>query len=132
MDRTQDEIDKNAWVIDKLGLEPFALACSNRNGVAIEYNALCNRSNLENMIGENFECKSILPEKRKYDSDIIDTIVCPNLAPLIRRFPYRNMLMKLHHFNLNDDVAALLNKDWMHVPQIKFACAQVVAIWDIK
>ncbi|KAG1234781.1 hypothetical protein G6F35_001078 [Rhizopus arrhizus] len=127
MNSPQDEIDKNVWIIDKLGLEPFALTCSNRDGVAIEYNALCHRSNLENMIGENFECKSILPEKRKYDSDIIDTIVCPNLAPLIHRSPYRNMLMKLHHFNLNDDVAVLLNKDWMHVPQIKFACAQVLA-----
>ncbi|KAG2193392.1 hypothetical protein INT47_007684 [Mucor saturninus] len=197
MDRPQDEIDKNAWIIDKLGLDPFALTCSNRNGVTIEYNALCHRSNLENMIGENFECGrrridmktlvipqlvlgtahgnisrlilsvlnlklkaievffkiltpyhptkdhqlhteslelknrkyslgKLLPEKRKYDSDIIDTIVCPNLAPLIHRSPYRNMLMKLHHFNLND-VAVLLNTDWMHVPQIKFDCAQVLA-----
>ncbi|KAG2213514.1 hypothetical protein INT47_009188 [Mucor saturninus] len=106
MDRPQDKIDKNAWIIDKLGLEPFALTCLNRNGVTIEYNALCHRSNLENIIGENFECKSVLPEKRKYDSVIIDTIVCPNLAPLIHRSPYRNMLMKLHHFNLNGDVLA--------------------------
>ncbi|KAI8381122.1 uncharacterized protein BYT42DRAFT_479666, partial [Radiomyces spectabilis] len=50
-----------------------------------------------------------------------------NLAPLIHCSPYRNMLMKMHHFNLNDDVAALLNKDWMHVPRIKSACAQVLA-----
>ncbi|KAG2195136.1 hypothetical protein INT47_007000 [Mucor saturninus] len=127
MDRPQDKIDKNAWIIDKLGMEPFALTYSNRNGVTIEYNALCHRSNLENMIGENVECKSLLPEKRKYKSDIIDTIICPNLAPLIHRSPYRNMLMKLHHSNLNDDVAVLLNTDWIHVPHIKFACAQVLA-----
>lgn len=34
---------------------------------------------------------------------------------------------EMHHFNFNDDVAVLLNKDWMHMPQIKFACAQVLA-----
>ncbi|KAI9029601.1 hypothetical protein CLU79DRAFT_831983 [Phycomyces nitens] len=87
----------------------------------------CHRSSLKNMIGESFECKSILPEKRKIDNNTIDTIVCPNLAPLIHRSPYRKMLMKLQHFSLNDDVSLLLNKDWMHVPQIKFACAQVLA-----
>ncbi|KAG1047264.1 hypothetical protein G6F43_010276 [Rhizopus delemar] len=128
MDCCLDENDKNAWIIGKMGLEPFALTCSDHQGNVIEYNALTHPANIKKMSNNIFECKAILPEKRKrIEGDSMETNVCSNLASLIHGSPLRNLLMQRTYFELNDEVSSLLNGDWQHEPNLKFACARVLA-----
>ncbi|EIE90331.1 hypothetical protein RO3G_15042 [Rhizopus delemar RA 99-880] len=50
-----------------------------------------------------------------------------DLASLIYKSPHRRLLASREYFELDDTVELLLNKDWLHEPQVKFARAQVLA-----
>lgn len=127
MDSSQDHKDKNAWIMDKMGLEPFALTCSDNQNNTIEYNALGYHTNIKKMSNSIFECKTILPVKRKNaEVNNIETNVCPTLASLIHGSPLRNLLMQWTYLQLNDEVSTLMNSDWQHEPNLKSACARVL------
>lgn len=49
------------------------------------------------------------------------------VASLIYKSPHRRLLASREYFELDDTVELLLNKDWLHEPQVKFARAQVLA-----
>ncbi|CAO3673638.1 unnamed protein product [Rhizopus stolonifer] len=128
MDCCLDDKYKNAWIIDKMGLEPFTLTCSDHQDNVIKYNALSHPINIKKMINNIFECKAVLPEKRKrIEGDSMETNVCSNLTSLIHGSPLRNLLTQRTYFQLNDEVSSLLNRDWQHEPNLKFSCARVLA-----
>ncbi|KAI7889556.1 uncharacterized protein EV154DRAFT_273824 [Mucor mucedo] len=128
MDSSLDVKHKNSWIIDKMGLEPFALTFSDHQNNVVEYNALSHSTNIRKMSNNTFECKAILPEKRKsIEGEGVKANVCSNLASLIHGSPLRNLLMQRTYFQLNDEISSLLNGDWKHEPNLKFACAQVLA-----
>ncbi|RCH98283.1 hypothetical protein CU097_009437 [Rhizopus azygosporus] len=61
------------------------------------------------------------------DANAIEPSICNDLASLIYESPHRRLLASRKYFELDDATGLLLNKDWMHEPQVKFACAQVLA-----
>ncbi|KAL0080017.1 hypothetical protein F4703DRAFT_1932045 [Phycomyces blakesleeanus] len=54
-----DDKDRNAWIIDKMEFEPFALTCSDNQDKVIGYNALSHATNIKKMFNNVFEYKAI-------------------------------------------------------------------------
>ncbi|CEP16293.1 hypothetical protein [Parasitella parasitica] len=105
MDCCLDEKDKNAWIIDKMGLEPFALTCSDHQDNLIEYNALSHPANIKKISNHKFECKSILPEKRKrIEGDSSEANHEPNL-----KFACAQVLAGAILLNVSSGVAIMIN-----------------------
>ncbi|KAG1440968.1 hypothetical protein G6F56_011692 [Rhizopus delemar] len=87
-----------------MGLEPFALTYTDYQDNIIEYNALSHPTIIKKMSNNIFECKAILPEKRKgIEGDNMETNVYSNLESLIHDSPLRNLLMQRTYFQLNDE-----------------------------
>lgn len=114
------------WVVNKMGLEPFSLTCFDKDTL-IEYNGFSHPSNIKKMDNNKFQCKTVLPEKRKHHPEGVKTNVCPNLSSLIHESPLRNLLMQRAFFDLNDEVSSILNSDWQHETNLKLACTRVLA-----
>lgn len=51
---------------------------------------------------------------------------CVNLASLVYKSPHRKMLFGQQYFEIETSTSLLLNKDWTHELQVKFAYAQVL------
>ncbi|KAG0161987.1 hypothetical protein DFQ30_004606, partial [Apophysomyces sp. BC1015] len=79
------------------------------------------------MSNRTFQCRPIIPSKRPLDANAVEPSICNDLASLIYRSSHRRLLTSREYFELDDATEQLLNKDWMHEPQVKFACAQVLA-----
>jgi hypothetical protein len=128
MDKTEEGKFKDKWIIKKMPLEPFALVNrSDDNGDEMEYNAFSHHENIENMSNRTFEYRPIVPLKKPLDTNTFEPSICNDLASLIHKSPHRRLLASHKYFELNNATELLLNKDWIHEPQVKLACAQVLA-----
>lgn len=127
MDATEEEKCKDKWIIEKIPLEPFALISRDDDGNEVEYNAFSHHKNIKSMSNRTFECRPIIPSKRPLDTNAIEPSICNDLASLIYKSPHRRLLASREYFELDDTAELLLNKDWLHEPHVKFACAQVLA-----
>ncbi|KAG1276670.1 hypothetical protein G6F60_012516 [Rhizopus arrhizus] len=85
------------------------------------------RNEVEYDAFSTFECRPIIPSKRPLDTNAIEPSICNDLASLIYKSPHRRLLASRKYFELDDTAELLLNKGWLHEPQVKFACAQVLA-----
>jgi hypothetical protein len=107
-DADKDEIDKNKWIIEKMKLEPFSLFPLGPDGQpmvdgqSVELNGHAHRNNISELADKVFICKPISSVKRKRDVDASIDNVCPDLASLVHRSPYRSMLLNQHYFDLNE------------------------------
>ncbi|CEG75863.1 hypothetical protein RMATCC62417_10839 [Rhizopus microsporus] len=127
MDATKEEKIKDKWIIERIPLEPFALISRDDDGNEVEYDALSHHKNIKSMSNRTFECRPIIPSKRPLDTNATEPSICNDLASLIYKSPHRQLLASREYFELDDTAELLLNKDWLHEPQVKFACAQVLA-----
>ncbi|KAG1448565.1 hypothetical protein G6F56_008906 [Rhizopus delemar] len=127
MDATEEEKIKDKWIIERIPLEPFALISCDDDGNEVEYDAFSHHKNIKSMSNRTFECRPIIPSKRPLDTNAIEPSICNDLASLIYKSPHRRLLASCEYFELDDTTELLFNKDWLHEPQVKFACAQVLA-----
>lgn len=128
MEASEEEQSKNEWIIAKMQLEPIALIEDNDSTQKAEFNAITHSSNAKRMAGKRFICEPIMPSRTKlHKSYHCSEIATTTLAHLLHSSPLRTILMQRQYFELNDQVCQMLNTDWEHVPQIKYACAQVLA-----
>lgn len=133
MNADKDEIDKNEWIIEKMKLEPFSLFPLGSDGQpvtdgqSVELNGLAHRNNISELADKTFICEPILSVKRMRDVDASIDNICPDLASLIYRSPYRNILLNQHYFDLYESMTRWLNIDWTTELQMKYVCAQVLA-----
>jgi hypothetical protein len=81
----------------------------------------------KSMGSRTFECRPIIPLKRPLNTNGIESNICNDLASLIHKSPHQRLLASRGYFELDEATEVLLNKDWLHEPQLKFACAQVLA-----
>ncbi|CDS04530.1 hypothetical protein LRAMOSA07189 [Lichtheimia ramosa] len=128
MEASDEEQSKNEWIITKMQLEPIALIEDNDSTQKAEFNAITHSSNAKRMAGKRFICEPIMPPKTKqHKSHHHSEIATTTLAHLLHSSPLRPILIQRQYFELNDQVCQMLNTDWEHVPQNKYACAQVLA-----
>ncbi|GAB5585185.1 hypothetical protein Unana1_00085 [Umbelopsis nana] len=127
MEASDIEKEKNAWIIDKIELEPIALMEESDSVGKAEYNALNHKNNAQKLAGKRFVCYSIIPVKRKSENISTDVVINTSLANLIHASSLGSVLLQRQYFEVNDQVSLLLNCDWEHMPNIKYACAQVLA-----
>jgi hypothetical protein len=104
-----------------------ALISRDDDGNEVEYDAFSHHKNIKSMSNRIFECRPIIPSKRPLDTNAIEPSICNDLASLIYKSPHRQLLASREYFELDDTTELLLDKDWLHEPQVKFACAQVLA-----
>ncbi|CEJ01052.1 hypothetical protein RMCBS344292_15091 [Rhizopus microsporus] len=97
------------------------------DGQSVELNGLAHRNNISELADKTFICEPILSVKRKRDVDASIDNICPDLASLIYRSPYRNILLNQHYFDLYESMTRWLSIDWTTEPQMKYVCAQVLA-----
>lgn len=134
MNADKDEIDKNEWIIEKMKLEPFSLfpLGPDEQPMAdeqpVKLHGLAHRNNISELADKTFVCEPILSVKRKRDVDASIDNVCPDLASLIYRSPYRNILLNQHYFDLYESTTRWLNTDWTTEPQMKYVCAGAVLL----
>ncbi|KAI7879694.1 hypothetical protein K492DRAFT_216974 [Lichtheimia hyalospora FSU 10163] len=127
MEASDEEQCKNEWIIAKMQLEPIALIEDNDSTQKAEFNAITHPSNIKRMAGKRFICEPIMPPKRKIHKSDHAGIATTPLAHLLYSSPLRPILMQRQYFELDDRICQMLNMDWEHGPQIKYACAQVLA-----
>ncbi|ORX48852.1 hypothetical protein DM01DRAFT_1326125 [Hesseltinella vesiculosa] len=128
MDVTVEEHNKNKWILGQIKLEPFSLFSRDHNDDKIEYNAFSHHENVKNMSNRTLECKPIIPLKGSMDvNNIVSCNYAADLASLIHKSPHQQLLASRQYFELDETTTLLLNKDWMHEPHIKYACAQILA-----
>lgn len=129
-----NERNKALWIVDGLKLQPFAL----QNGNQVEEIALTHCDNLMPLIAKDqdhsFHVKHITAgKKRAWDNSGISTSANPttnieaNLMPIQYYGPYAEQLSKRHFKQLEINSCQLLNEDWTFLPQLRFACAQLLA-----
>ncbi|ORE05351.1 hypothetical protein BCV72DRAFT_331339 [Rhizopus microsporus var. microsporus] len=117
MDAAEAEKIKDKWIIERIPLKPFALISRDDDGMN-------HHKNIKSMSNRTFECRPIIPSKQPLVTNAIGSSICNDLASLIYKSPHRWLLASREYFELDDTVELLLNKDWLHEPPVKFACAQ--------
>ncbi|KAI8344639.1 hypothetical protein BC941DRAFT_464850 [Chlamydoabsidia padenii] len=128
------EKNKTLWIAESLKLQPFALTDNNQ----VEEIALMHCDNVASLINksqnQSYRVKNItFSNKRKWDSSIelndgaSATNIEAFLLPIIHYGPYSHQLSKRGFTQLDDDGCQLLNDDWTFSPQLRFACAQLLA-----
>ncbi|KAI7858342.1 hypothetical protein BDC45DRAFT_602891 [Circinella umbellata] len=92
------------------------------------------RSFDESILHQSYRVKNItFGKKRRWDSSIklndeaSATNIEAALMSIIHYGPYSHQLSKRSFTQLNDDSCQLLNDDWTSLPQLRFACAQLLA-----
>lgn len=128
------EKNKTLWIAESLKLQPFALTDNNQ----VEEIALMHCDNVASLINksqdQSYRVKNItFGKKRRWDSSIklndeaSATNIEAALLSIIHYGPYSHQLSKRGFTQLNDDSCQLLNDDWTSLPQLRFACAQLLA-----
>ncbi|CEP15774.1 hypothetical protein [Parasitella parasitica] len=131
---SDDEKNKTLWIAESLKLQPFALTDDNQ----VEEIALMHRDNVTSLTkksqDQSYRVKNItFGKKRRWDSSIKSndeasaTNIEAALLSITHYGPYSHQLSKRGFTQLNDDSCQLLNDDWTSLPQLRFACAQLLA-----
>ncbi|KAG0166631.1 hypothetical protein DFQ29_000908, partial [Apophysomyces sp. BC1021] len=126
------EKDKTLWIIDSIKLQPFAVIDSDN----IEDVALMHRDKLANRIKQN--CSNVVRlehvaagGKRKWEtvtsSSIPNNDVEAALLSTTHYGPYAHHLSHQQYSELDDAACQMMNDDWILLPQLRFACPQLLA-----
>lgn len=127
------ERNKALWIVDSLKLQPFALV---NNNSQVEEIALTHSDNLTPFITNSQDqpvrIKNISTgKKRTWDerdtSPTADSSIEANLMSILHYGPYAQQLSKRCYKQLDMDACQLLNDDWTFMPQLRYACAQLLA-----
>lgn len=126
---TLDEKKKTLFLVDYLSLTPFALVDANGN----EETALTSKHIIAKL-PDHLHIRPILPAKRPFydtDNDSLctkcTTIAAPGLERLLLSSPFTNLLQQREYVELNNNIADMINKDWMFFSQVKYATAKLFA-----
>ncbi|KAG1451696.1 hypothetical protein G6F56_008016 [Rhizopus delemar] len=128
------ERNKALWIADSLKLQPFVLLDDNQ----VEEIALTYCDNLMPLITKSqdhsFRVKHVTAgKKRAWDNSPISTNanstmnIEANLMSIQHYGPYAQQLSKRCFKQLDINSCQLLNDDWTFLPQLRYACAQLLA-----
>ncbi|KAI9025230.1 hypothetical protein CLU79DRAFT_833881 [Phycomyces nitens] len=128
------ERNKALWIVDSLKLQPFALLDDNQ----VEEIALTHCDNIMPLMTKNqdhsFRVKHVTAgKKRAWDNSLLSTSansttnIEANLMSIQHYGPYAQQLSTRCYKQLDINSCQLLNDDWTFLPQLRYACAQLLA-----
>ncbi|KAK3841527.1 MAG: hypothetical protein J3R72DRAFT_369034 [Linnemannia gamsii] len=129
MHASESDKVKTLFITESLGLTPFVL----KDTVGNEQNALTHPDVLKKLSMGPLQFSAILPDckKRKCAVDSLcqncSPISVPGLDSLLTMSPYAKVLSIRAFVELTEPMCDLLNEDWEFRPQLRYACAQVLA-----
>ncbi|KAF9948276.1 hypothetical protein BGZ70_002278 [Mortierella alpina] len=127
-DQTVDEKRKTLFIVEALALRPFLL----RDVHGIERPALALAGVVDKLAEQEVTvCLTDLPRQSRNVKDEPCSACAPTVAPgfeqLLAISPFTSKLLSRTFVEVYPSIAALLNEDWTDKPQLRYACAQILA-----
>lgn len=129
MHASENDKVKTLFITESLGLTPFVL----KDTLGNEQNALVHPDVLKKLTVGQLQFSATMPDsrKRKFAVDSLcqncSPISVPGLDSLLTMSPYAKVLCTRAFVELTEPMCDLLNEDWEFRPQLRYACAQVLA-----
>jgi hypothetical protein len=117
---------KTLYILDSLQLSPLVVT----DALGMEQNALAHPSVISKLSSGSISVRPIIPTKRKSDGELCPNcspLVAPGLEHLLAVSPYTAILLKRKYVEIPSSICDLLNEDWTFRPQLRYACAQILA-----
>ncbi|KAG0304347.1 hypothetical protein BGZ98_005627 [Dissophora globulifera] len=122
------ETEKTLYIVECLGLSPIIL----QDYLGIEQCALAHNTIVKRLSLGQAHVTAVLPatKKRKLDSDLCrrcSPITPSGMDSLMAVSPLAAVLRTRQFVELDESYCDMLNEDWTFRPQLRYACAQLLA-----
>ena len=122
----EDSKRKTLFIVDTLQLSPFAIT----DALGVEQNALAHPSVISKISSGSISVCPIIRTKRKLDGESCrncSPVAAPGLDHLLAVSPYSAILLTRKYVEMPGSICDLMNEDWTFRPQLRYACAQILA-----
>ncbi|KAI9263076.1 hypothetical protein BY458DRAFT_514780 [Sporodiniella umbellata] len=121
----EEEQKINRWIIENLNLKPFSLFYRDNKQRLTEMNALINPADMDSIDGKSVVCKPVNDFKIELTESNVQDFIDSNR--LFNTSRYLNLMRDRNYNEISKSDIALINKDWVAMPHIKFCSAQLFA-----
>ncbi|KAI8068328.1 hypothetical protein BC940DRAFT_318980 [Gongronella butleri] len=116
------EQDRMLTIMGSYQLAPIALI--NERGE--ERNALVQQERLPTL-DEPCSVSAVPPPKKKQCTDSNSAVQIPSLYAIVTAGPYTATMLSNEYVEVDDVLAAVLNRDWWEMPVLRFVCSRLLA-----